>query len=149
MASPPLWRKKHDNLYQKPWTAMPSQSHWNDDFGQCFPSYLLLPHRERELLDMLGIRFPDDRKLIINTAQSDASVGEGFAPCINPGGAFWMAWQARQMHGKEAMALQDMWLSELAISMFRGKFLHEFAGNAFATPACSAARAATARSTRI
>ncbi len=126
------WRKKHDQLYESAsWAPGRSQSHWKNGMERMFPDFLALSDRGRELHDCHGIRYPDERKLVLNSAQTAMSVGDGYSPCVVPSGEFWLAHRGRMFAGREPLALQGIWLSPKISARFEEALLLDLGGNAF------------------
>ena len=132
------WVRQHlKNMEDSAWSM--SQSFWRDELRTTFPEYVLLADRDKSLLDLEGIRFPDDRRLVVNTSQSTASALCNVCPTVTPHGRYWIAWRGRSLLGKEAMSLQNIYLEPAVARRFSGTFLQNLAGNAFSVTACAVA----------
>ena len=104
---------------------------WFDDLASTYPAFALLPAREQALLDRVQVGFPDSRKLVVATSQSEATVQEGYANTIKPCGHYRLAHRARALLGIEAMHLQAFWLEDDPTTAGDNALLQNLAGNAF------------------
>ena len=95
--------------------------------------------RNKDQLDQLGIKFPDDRRYVIEMSQSEANIYVASTGTITPQGTYWLAWKARTLHGVEPLHIQGIFIPEYARSWFSDKLLQDLAGNAFATQSCASA----------
>jgi site-specific DNA-cytosine methylase len=89
-----------------------SRSHWTDSLAESMPGYLLLPDRQKDLLDLHGVRFPEAVPSIMNLSQGHLIGGKrcNVSPTITPGGYFWVAHRGRRLYGREALHLQGIFL---------------------------------------
>ena len=118
-----------------------ASSFWRSADAHRYPEFLILPEREKSMLDSAQCQFPEtarDRlQRISNISQNAMSTGIGNWPCVTPQGTFWLHNRARLAVGLEAMRAQGIWLSPQQEQMYSSKFLFDLAGNAFNTWCCS------------
>ena len=126
------WVGKHKVMAETRHHIVKARSNWIPEVhDNMFPHWRNLPLRDKDLLDFAGISFPDNRKLLINTSQTEYTAG---SPIITPGGQYWIAWRSRMLLGCEALAFQCLYLEPVAFHDFDWKeqgLLQDLAGNAF------------------
>ena len=112
-----------------------------DSHAHPFPEFLLLPEREKSMLDSVDCRFPETQpdalQRVTNVSQNKISTGIGAFPCITPQGTYWLHNRGPLAVGIEALMLRGLWLSHEQEDAFSSKFLFDLAGNAFNTWCCS------------
>ena len=121
------------------------KSRWDPGMSNIYPTWLIIPERERTLLDQGCLRFPtpDNGRpgtlapphKIFNVSQSHVSLGDGVCPCITPSGHFWVENRGRVLEGSEMLRLQGIILSDHEEWTYSTGFLQHLAGNAF-SPFC-------------
>ena len=124
------WPQKHRALG----ICSPSCKWALDTHGEDFPEYGLLPARQQEMLDFIGISFPDARPTVVGISQSNVSHGqEDSAPTITPCGDFWITHRARRLIGQECLHMQGIFISPEQAAEFPDTLLRDLAGNSFNT----------------
>ena len=102
--------------------------------GETFPEYGLLPARQQELLDVLGISHPDPTPTIVGISQTDVHVGgKDLCPTVTPTGDFWACHRARRLIGQECLHMQGIFLPPQVSPQFPDVLLRNLAGNSFNT----------------
>ena len=86
------WIAKHAQMKDT------TRSHYTDELAEQFPEFDLLPDRIKDLLDKQNIRFPDDRRLVLEYSQSKVSVTRDEVSTLRPKGGIWLAF-----FGKDAL----------------------------------------------
>ena len=67
-------------------------SHWRPEVGKLFPTFLMLPERERTLLDQGNCSFPERERRVWNLSQSYATTLCDIVPCLTPSACYWVLW---------------------------------------------------------
>ena len=65
-----------------------------------------MSERCKASLDRHSIAFPESDPTIIRLDQTEAGISRGRAPCITPGGVYWVGHHCRLLRGFECMSLQ-------------------------------------------
>jgi hypothetical protein len=115
-------------------------SHWRDELAEDFPGFLLLPNRCQDLLDCRGVQFPSEEKLMLNVSQSKLTCALDHVGTVTPKAMIWAAHRGRLCYGRDAMALQAIWISDSQYSALSNVVtdnqLFDLAGNAFCAVDC-------------
>ena len=124
------WPSKHRKL-----NIVSPSCRWSaETHAEICPEYGLLPARQQEMLDHLGINFPDARPTVVGISQTNVSHGkENCAPTITPTGDFWIAHRGRRLIGQECLNMQGIFLPQEVADTFSDALLHDLAGNSFNT----------------
>ena len=130
------WRRKHSLMFSRFGAPEAHVSGWDSSLEVQVPQYPVMPYRDRELLRLAGINYPDKRCLLINTSQSELQAPPFHSPCMTPTGTYWIAMKHRWLEGPEALNLQALWLSPSLRAQFSSKLLQDLAGNAFCGSCC-------------
>ena len=91
----------------------------------------MLNNRSKELRDAYGVRYPDPRAGVLNTAQSDVSLGIIISPCVVPYGEFWLLNRGRTFAGREPLNMQSIFCRPEVTMQFGDQLLLDLVGNAF------------------
>ncbi len=101
------------------------------------------------VLDSEEIAFPHPYKVALNVAQTKASLGHNFIPCLVPNGSYWLAWLVRRPVGREFLNFMGLYVSLETSRRYASSFLQNLGGNAFhvvsAVLACAVKFAVLAR----
>ena len=116
-----------------------SQSKWQASDARAYPEFAMLADRCTNVVNALGISFPDPRKGCVRLDQGKPGIS-AYIPAICPKSVLWLPHFARQVDGWEKLAYQFMFLSEEQLRelrhMFSFSFAADVAGNAFAATDC-------------
>ena len=99
--------------------------------AQPYPDFLCLSNRSKELHDAHGVMYPDPREGVLNTAQTDVSLGLNFCPCVVPHGEYWVMHRGRTFAGREPLNMQSIFVTADVSSRFSESFMLDIGGNAF------------------
>ena len=102
---PMKWVVEHRALF----AHSKARSAWVGSAEQelCFPEWLLLPDRIRDLMDEAGIQFPHPVEQLAEFSQTKVAVGCG---ALIPKARRWVAHLARELAGLEALWIQGIWI---------------------------------------
>ena len=110
---------------------------------ECWPDLLSLTPRERDMLAVHGVAFPEDppgRIAKISTSCSRLEFTDGaHIPTLTTRSRYYMTDLCRCVRGRELLRLQGIFALETATDVFTDKWMAEAAGNAFSAPVCLAA----------
>ena len=88
----------------------------------------MLNNRSKELHDAYGVRYPDPRAGVLNTAQSDVSLGIIISPCVVPYGEFWLLNRGRTFAGREPLNMQSIFCRPEVTMQFGDQLLLDLGG---------------------
>ncbi len=125
------WRKTLSEVAVQ-YGAEKSLSHWKMEYAAEFPEFAMLPDRTKNILEGLGIRFPDSWKGCISMDQGRPGVNDCL-PTIVPGSVLRLPRKGRQVDGWERLSFQGLWIPpESALRKeFQSSFAADMGGNAF------------------
>lgn len=140
------WPERHRLLYVARGEARESVHSFDASLVHAFPGLLEIGRRQRELLDLAGVKdFPTAVSGCIETSQSAGRqrLHIDFCPTITPHGRQYLSRRCRVMHSWESLRFQGLYLHESLLERFSENLLQDLAGNAFETGCCLAAMVVT------